>query len=137
MRYTHKTEYAFLCLLYLARAKTPRVSIHEIAKKERFPVAYLEKIFQRLRKAGLVAAHQGKGGGYSLSKAPGQITLRAIIEAIEGSTFDAFCEPEVRGGMVCNHFCVCALKPIWRKAKSILDDYFDSITLKTLSDKKL
>lgn len=133
MRYTNKTEYGLLCLISMARCKKKRVSITELAQKEGFPIAFLEKILQALRGAKLVRARQGQGGGYELAKDPSEITLREVIEAIEGTTFHAFCEPEVRDGVGCNRFGLCVLKPIWRQAKTVLDQYFESMTLEELA----
>ena len=113
------------------------VTIREIAKKENYPVPYIEKILQALRQAKLVVSHHGNRGGYVLAKKASEITLKEIIEALEGTTFEAFCEPEVREDIVCTHFCLCGVKPIWRKTKEILDHFYDSITLEMLSKNEL
>lgn len=134
MRFTTKTEYGLVCLIYMARhTSADLVTIKEIVKKERFSPTYVEKILQKLRSANIVVSHQGNQGGYGLARDPSQITLKEIIEALEGHTFDIFCEPEVREEIVCTHFSLCGLKPIWQKAKEILDYYFHSITLEMLA----
>ncbi|MBI3251796.1 MAG: Rrf2 family transcriptional regulator [Candidatus Omnitrophica bacterium] len=138
MRFTTKTEYGLVCMIYLARhAEAEWVSIKEIAGKERYSVPFTEKILQSLRKAGLVASHQGNHGGYVLARKPSEITLKQIIEALEGGTFDVFCKPEVREDIVCTHFCLCGVKPIWRKTKAILDEFYDSVTLDMLTHNEI
>jgi Rrf2 family protein len=133
MRYTTKTEYGLICMVYLAkRHGSDWISIKEIAKEENYSVAYIEKILQALRQANLVTSQEGNHGGYALTRRPGDITLRQIIDALEGSTFDVFCEPQVREEIVCNHICLCGAKPIWKKTKDVLDRFFDSITLEML-----
>lgn len=134
MRYTTKTEYGIICMIYLAqRPEGVLVTSKEIAARENYSVTYLEKILQALRFANLVTAHHGNQGGYSLSRKPSEITVRQIIDALEGSTFDAFCEPQVREDIVCNHICLCGAKPVWKRTKELLDKFYDSITLEMLA----
>ena len=134
MRYTTKTEYGMICMVYMAKHHEKEwTSIKEIAKEENYSVAYIEKILQALRHANLVTSQQGNHGGYALARRPSEITLRQIIDALEGSTFDAFCEPQVREEIVCNHICLCGAKPVWRKTKEVLDHFYDSINLEMLA----
>ena len=134
MRFTTKTEYGLVCMIYMAR-HTDRewLSIKEMAAHENYPVPYLEKILQSLRQAGLIKSHQGKQGRYALATKPSEITLKRIIDALEGSTFDIFCAPATREDIVCTHFCLCGIKPVWRKTKQILDDFYDSVTLEMMT----
>mgnify|MGYP001582118447 CR=1 FL=1 len=134
MRFTTKTEYGLNCLAHIARQMPGEmVTIKDIAQKEHFSIPYIEKIFQRLRSAHIVVSHQGKNGGYSLARHPSQITLREIIEALEGSTFDVFCEPEVRDHIICTHLCMCGIRPVWAKTKELLDEFYSSVTLETIA----
>lgn len=133
MRFTTKTEYGLVCLVFMAKhPDMEMVTIKDIGLKESYSVTYMEKILQKLRAANIVLSHQGKYGGYSLAKHPSQITLKEIIEALEGATFDIFCEPEVRKDIVCTHFCMCGVRPIWAKTKELLDQFYSSITLDTI-----
>lgn len=137
MRYTTKTEYGLVCLAHMARhASQGPVAIKEITEKEHFSPAYIEKIFQSLRSAHIVTSHPGKQGGFSLSRPPSQITLKEIIEALEGHTFDVFCEPDVREQIVCTHFCMCGVRPLWAKTKELLDNFYGSITLEMLAQEE-
>ena len=121
-------------MIYMAQHKeATHMSIRELAAKEKYPVAYIEKILQQLRQAKLVTSQQGNQGGYVLARRPSEISLRNIIDALEGNTFDVFCEPQVREDIVCNHICMCGAKPIWRRTKELLDQFYDSITLEMLA----
>ncbi|MGH0035267.1 MAG: RrF2 family transcriptional regulator [Myxococcota bacterium] len=60
------------------------VRVRAIGERQRIPARYLEQIFQRLRKAGLVTSKRGPGGGYTLARPPAEINLRHIVEAVEG-----------------------------------------------------
>ncbi|MBI4352391.1 MAG: Rrf2 family transcriptional regulator [Candidatus Omnitrophica bacterium] len=137
MRFTTRTEYGLVCLVYMARhPEAAWITIREIAEKEHYPVAYTEKILQSLKHANLVASHHGSQGGYVLARDPSRITLKEIVEALEGGTFEVFCEPEAREEIVCTHFCMCGVKPIWRMTKELLDKFFSSITLEMLAGKE-
>ncbi len=117
-------------MIYMAKhAGSNWITIKEIAEKEHYPVAYIEKIIQALRQANLVVSHHGNQGGYGLARKASEITLKQIIEGVEGETFEIFCEPETREDIVCTHFCQCGVKPVWRKTKELLDKFYDSITL--------
>lgn len=134
MRYTTKTEYGLVCLAHLARQGVGEsLTIKEIAEKEQFSPAYIEKIFQGLRDADIVLSHSGKQGGFTLARDPSQINLKEIIEALEGQTFDVFCEPEVREHIVCTHFGLCGLRPVWAKTKDLLDQFYHSVTLEMIA----
>lgn len=138
MRFTTKTEYGLVCLIYMAN-HTDRlpITIKEISQGERYSVPFTEKILQRLRMAKIVESQQGNQGGYALARASSQITLKEIVEALEGHTFDVFCEPKIRKVIVCTHFPACNVKPIWEKTKELLDHYYGSITLEMLAKNEL
>ena len=130
MRFTTKTEYGLICLVQMAHQPAGKVlAIKEMVDQEKYSLPYIEKIFQRLRATKIVQAHHGNQGGYSLARPPAEITLRDVVEALEGGTFDVFCETATRETIVCTHLCLCGMKPVWKKTKQILDDYYGSITL--------
>ena len=138
MRFTTKTEYGIVSMVYMARhADKEFLSIREIAAHENYPVPYIEKILQALRQAKLVVSHQGNHGGYKLARKPSEITLKEVIDALEGGTFEVFCAPETRPDIVCTHFCLCGVKPVWRKTKELLDRFYSSITLEMMMKNEL
>jgi Rrf2 family protein len=134
MKFTTKTEYGLICLVAMARNRSkPWLTIHEIVEKERFSLPYIEKILQKLRAAKIVMSHQGKRGGYSLARDPSQITLKEIIEALEGATFEVYCQPQIREHIVCTHLCMCGVRPVWAKTKELLDKFYASVTLEMMA----
>lgn len=134
MRYTTKTEYGIVCLLYIVRhGSLQPVTIKEIVKDEKYSWPFTEKILQKLRAANIVNSQQGSHGGYVLARPASEITLREVIEALEGNTFDVFCEPETRKEIICTHFPSCEVMPIWRNTKQMLDGYYGSMTLEMLA----
>ena len=135
MRFTTKTEYGLICLVQMANLYPQRkvLAIKELVDQEKYSLTYIEKIFQKLRTAKIVTSHHGKQGGYSLGRPPTEITLREVVEALEGGTFDVFCEATTRETIVCTHLCLCGMKPVWKKTKQLIDDYYASITLEMIA----
>ena len=85
MRLSLQARYAINGLFDLAyNGHGEAVRVRVISDRQGIPNRYLEQIFQRLRRAGLVTAKRGPGGGYTLSRAPAEIHLLAAIEAVEG-----------------------------------------------------
>jgi Rrf2 family protein len=85
VRFSLQVQYAICGVFDLAyNAQGEPVQVRVISERQGVPTRYLEQIFQRLRRAGLVASKRGPGGGYTLARAPAEIDLRQILEAVEG-----------------------------------------------------
>ena len=68
-----------------------------------------------------------------MARHPSEITLKEVIEALEGGTFEVYCEPKVREHIVCTHLCMCGIRSVWAKTKSILDGFYGSVTLEMIA----
>ncbi len=85
MRFSLQVHYAICGVFDLAyNGHGEAVQVRVVGERQAIPPRYLEQIFQRLRRANLVRGKRGPGGGYSLARAPNDITLREIVEAVEG-----------------------------------------------------
>lgn len=86
MKLSKKGRYAVTAMMDLAfqSAKGP-VTLTSISVGQEISMSYMEQLFARLRKAGLVKGTRGPGGGYRLSRAPGQITIAEILKAVDDS----------------------------------------------------
>jgi Rrf2 family protein len=113
------------------------MSTRDIVKGEKYSPTFTEKILQRLKAAKIVSSQQGNGGGYVLAKPASEITIRAVIEALEGQTFEVFCQPRERKEIVCNHSTICDVSSIWYKTKELLDQFYGSITLEMVANKEI
>ena len=86
MRVSLQAQYAISGLFDLAyNGRGEPIQVRVIGERQGIPPRYLEQIFQRLRKADLVTGKRGPGGGYLLARPPVEISLREVVEAVEGS----------------------------------------------------
>ncbi|MGH9749868.1 MAG: RrF2 family transcriptional regulator [Candidatus Polarisedimenticolia bacterium] len=85
MQLTKGVEYAIEGVLYLARqGRGETALIRDISRATSIPPTFLSKIFQRLASKGLIRSRRGFRGGFQLARPAGRITLREIIEALQG-----------------------------------------------------
>jgi Rrf2 family iron-sulfur cluster assembly transcriptional regulator len=85
MHLSRQVQYALCGIFDLAyNGAGGPVRVQTIGERHRIPYRFLEQIFQRLRKAELVVGRRGPGGGYVLTRSPEKISLRDVIEAVEG-----------------------------------------------------
>jgi Rrf2 family iron-sulfur cluster assembly transcriptional regulator len=128
MQISTKTEYAVRALAELAvSAKDKPLSINEISLKQKLPRKYIEQLFRKLKKNGLLKSMHGATGGYQLNLQPDEISLQKIMQAVDESYIQAFCHEET----LHNH-CLglpCGFHRLWDEIKDHLDSYFDSIKL--------
>ncbi len=124
MIFTTKAEYGVRLLIQLGRRQgQPPVSLKAIAEQERLPLAYLERIAALLKKAGLLTATRGAHGGYLLARRPEEITMDAVVLALEGAIAPMDCFFDDRDGRVsCAHHDDgdqghCATKLLWTRVQ--------------------
>ena len=86
MQFSVSIEYAIHGLIYLARAGGEKpVLLADIASSIKVPKEYMRKIFQMMTRGGLIVGRRGAGGGYRLARPAEELTLRQVVEAVEGS----------------------------------------------------
>lgn len=84
MKLSAKGQYAIIALTDIARhGKTEPVALADIALRQGLPLPYLEQLFAKLRRKGLVMSARGNKGGYSLSLEPGELSILDIMNAVE------------------------------------------------------
>jgi Rrf2 family transcriptional regulator, cysteine metabolism repressor len=103
MMFSTKAEYGVRVMVELARrAGDDPIPLTEIAEHDGLPLAYLEHLVARLRKAGLVDSRRGSRGGYMLARSPAEITMAEVVEALEGSIAPIECiSQSADGSIVC------------------------------------
>jgi Rrf2 family iron-sulfur cluster assembly transcriptional regulator len=126
MKFSTKAEYGLRAIVELAKSKTP-VSLASIARQEGLSLAYLERLFASLKRAGLVTSFKGLRGGYTLTRSAAKISVAEIITALEGSLYE----------IKCGHckVCGCNVHSVWDRLYKQIDQTLNSITLKSLIKK--
>ncbi len=133
MKITSSMEYATRLMVGLARSHGQQaVTAERLSSAENVPVDYVNQLLLRLKRAGLLDSHRGSGGGYTLSRAPAEITLGQVLRAVEGKIFEDVCEKYTRGKRDCHHQAHCGISPVWQKLGAMIEAYFDGITLAQL-----
>lgn len=138
MRVTKWGECGVLCSLHLARRfGHAAVGAIEIAESQGLDVQYTQQVLQRLRKGGVVESERGPRGGYRLARAPETISLKDILYAAEGDTFQIICEhapihPNPENSSMCATKENCSLHSVWQDLRQAIDTLLDHRSLADL-----
>jgi len=126
MRLTTKGRYAVTAMLDLALHATDRpITLADISQRQGISLSYLEQLFSRLRKQGLVTSARGPGGGYRLSRAADEINVAAVITAVDEKVHVTKCE----GRGDCQNGEACLTHELWCDLSAQIYNFLDSITL--------
>jgi len=141
MMFSTKAEYGVRVMVELARrgeGEQPQpVPLAEIASHDGLPLAYLEHLVARLRKAGLVDSRRGSRGGYLLARPAREITMAEVVEALEGSIAPIECISEASdGSIVCSRengsSHTCPTKLLWTRVRFSIVNTLRETTLADL-----
>lgn len=126
MKLTTKGRFAVTAMVDLAlHEEEAPISLTQISERQQISVAYLEQIFCKLRRAGLVASVRGPGGGYRLGAPAGDITAAAIIEAMD-EDIDA---TQCRGDGSCLGGAACLTHHLWKDLNRTTRKFLEGVTL--------
>ncbi|HAD49209.1 MAG: Fe-S cluster assembly transcriptional regulator IscR [Idiomarina sp.] len=129
MRLTSKGRYAVTAMLDVAMfAKQSPVPLADISERQGISLSYLEQLFARLRKRGLVHSVRGPGGGYQLGKTADDISVGAVIDAVDESIDATRCH----GKGNCQGGERCLTHSLWEGLSDRIADFLDGITLAEL-----
>lgn len=106
------------------------VPMKSVAERQGLSLKYLERIMPSLTGGGLVCGVHGKGGGYRLSKSPSEYTVGEILRLTEGNLAPVSCLE--CNAEKCERAEECLTLPMWREFHSLINEYFDGITLENL-----
>ena len=132
MKLTSKGRYAVMAMADLAKnnAKTP-TSLTEISLRQGISLSFLEQLFLRLKNNNLVLSSRGPRGGYVLSRAPEEIKLSSIINAVDEKIKTVKCKKESKKG--CNGKSVkCITHNLWDELETHINSFFEKNTLKDI-----
>lgn len=132
LQLTSRGNYGILAVYYIAQhAHDEYISIDEIVENTRIPKPYLSKILQDLCRGGILLSRRGSGGGFTLARIPREISLREVIEVIEGKIYLVNC---LLKPSTCGNFMDCPIAPIWSEVQSFIFEIIGSITIDDIID---
>lgn len=133
MRLSTKSRYGTRAIIEIARYyRKPPIKRKEITAKQLIPDSYLENILVTLKAAGLITTIRGANGGYQLAKAPDEITVFEVVQALEGCITPVPC---IDSGE-CNLFGICITRSIWSEMYQAMEQVLTSYTLKDVLEKE-
>lgn len=132
MRLTTKGRFAVTAMIDLAlRHGSGPITLATISQRQQISLSYLEQLFGKLRRRDLVESTRGPGGGYSLARKAGDITVADIIQAVDEPLDATLCGGKENcradGGR-------CMTHDLWTSLNSVMLEFLQSVTLQSLVD---
>lgn len=129
MRLTAKGRYAVTAMLDLAVHKNDGpVSLAEISERQGISLSYLEQLFAKLRRSGLVKSVRGPGGGYKLSRHASDVYVAEIVDSVDEMVDATKCG----GKGNCHNGEVCLSHELWSELSDQIHQFLSSIDLETI-----
>lgn len=123
-------DYGVLAVCQIAQSLNGQfMSIDEVSAQSHIPRPYLGKILQDLSRGGILYSRRGSGGGFKLARHPREISLRDIIEVVEGKFAIVACAGAPDH---CEKTHSCVLAPLWNEVQRVIDKLIDSISVEDL-----
>jgi Rrf2 family iron-sulfur cluster assembly transcriptional regulator len=133
MKLTTKGRYAVTAMLDLAlHHNQGPINLADISSRQEISLSYLEQLFSRLRKRGLVSSARGPGGGYLLGRNPTEISVSDVIAAVDESVDATRCG----GQKNCQHDDRCLTHDLWEELSRQITDFLQGITLDDLVQRR-
>jgi Rrf2 family iron-sulfur cluster assembly transcriptional regulator len=128
MRLSTKSRFAVNALIDLAlREQAGPVALAAIASRQQISLSYLEQLFSRLKRDGLVESTRGPGGGYTLARRTGEISLADIVNAVESPAAEAD-DALARAGLA---------RELWARLDRVMLQHMEGIFLAELVDEQV
>jgi Rrf2 family iron-sulfur cluster assembly transcriptional regulator len=130
MRLSTKGRYAVMAMADLARRQDEpcrAVALAEIATRQEISLSYLEQLFARLRRKGLVQSARGPGGGYRLTRTAAETSIAEIVLAVDEPLRATRCGAEGKGCMLKGERCLT--HDLWEDLGHRIEDYLASVSL--------
>lgn len=132
MKLTSKGRYAVTAILDIAlHSKRGPVSLSDISERQHISLSYLEQLFAKLRRYGLVKSVRGPGGGYQLGLPTNEISVGMVINAVNENIDVTRCH----GRGDCQEGIECLTHSLWKELSQRIEDFLNEITLAELVDK--
>lgn len=134
MRITTRGRYALRASLALAKLEKDGnpVSINTLSEQENISSVFLEQIFFKLRKAGIVSSIRGPGGGFRFTQSLDKLTAKQIMDAAGEDLMLTFCDKRLEE---CERVGECMSHYVFAEATDMINNYFESVTLAMILEK--
>ncbi|MDX1710346.1 MAG: Rrf2 family transcriptional regulator [Rhodovibrionaceae bacterium] len=137
MKLSTKGRYAVMALVDLAAASSGKpVALADIAERQEISLSYLEQLFAKLRRGGLVSSVRGPGGGYMLAHQPGETRISDIILAVDEPIRATRCTPGQPFGCRSNK-SRCLTHDLWEELGNQIYLYLSSVTLEDVVERRV
>ena len=135
MRLTTKGRYGVRAVLNLAaQNQSHPISISQISKEEDLSPEFLEQIFFKLKKAGVIRSIRGPKGGFVLAWKPSEVTIKSILDAVGESVNPTPCTDDASDP--CPREKDCALAPVWNEFNDVIEKHLEGISIKDILESK-
>lgn len=133
MRLSTQSRYGVRAIFDIAyHSEGLDTQVKDISRRQGISPRYIEQIFQKLKRAGIIGSKRGPAGGYFLNKKPEEITVGEIIRVTEGGIDPVLCLDPEDSTRPCDRLGECVTRLIWNEAGNRLKEYFDSVTIQDL-----
>jgi len=134
MRITTRGRYALRASLALAKMEKndEPVSINILSEMEDISSVFLEQIFFKLRKAGIVSSIRGPGGGFRFAQPLDKLTVKQILDAAGEELELTFCDKHSDN---CERVGECMCHGIWKETHAMINNYFSNLTIASILEK--
>ncbi len=134
MKLSTRTRYGLRAMVELAsHGSTAPIMVRKIAEKQQISKKYLDIIFTTLKLAGLVRAIRGATGGFLLTRAPEEIRVSQIVEALEGTLSPVEC---CSNPQLCDRAEGCAARVLWVDLETAIRNTLEALTLQDLVERQ-
>lgn len=127
LRMTKQADYAIVLMTHLAAAPDRQLNAPEVALQTGLPQPIVSKILKLLARRELLASHRGAKGGYRLARSAGEISVAAVIEAVEGPIGITECVDDAPGE--CSQEPICPVRSNWQRINQAVRQALEEITL--------
>ena len=118
-----------------AHGEIKAVSLADIAARQQISLAYLEQLFARLRRGGLVKSVRGPGGGYRLAKPAGQTCISEIVLAVDEPLHATRCDSEAKVGCMASGE-QCLTHGLWEALGRQIESYLAGVSLEDVLERR-
>lgn len=133
MKITRAVDYGMRGVLYMSMQPEGQMCLlSEICKEQGVPQSFMAKIFQSLSRARIIKSYRGVKGGFALARPPKDISMKEVMEAIEGPMNINIC---VSGDGDCHRENFCPATSIWKELQESIEDVLNNCSFEDLARK--